>query len=87
MYYRDLSVVQKLVIASVKRIGIVVGNLLTGRRWRVVAIFVMAMMLMGSVQMNVRASGMSVRLSNRRSRMRMRHREQALAHQQEWNQD
>ena len=30
-YFRELSVVQKLVIASVKRVGIVVGNLLTGR--------------------------------------------------------
>ena len=47
--FRDLTVVQKLVIASVKRVGIVVGNLLTGRWRRVVAIFVMPMIMVAIV--------------------------------------
>ena len=49
-------------------------------------VVVMTMMMRGTAQMHVRSNGMSMRLGNGCPGVRMRDREQALAHQQEGHQ-
>ena len=64
----DLTVVEKLIIARINRIEIMVRS----RRRRFDAVRVMTVvnvLVVGIVKMHVRTSGMSVRLSDRRSRM------------------